>query len=149
MWGTTENVTKDLHLFKIIYKFSKKTVYVEKRHIISCFQIYTGTRECCDKERSRKSSVAVISSLEMYIRFRGVSLRYFACVLLNSSTIPGKKVHMIRAEMWGGGGEKRRKWRSSEMCIVLQSGFFNCTLIRFSSLSRKSIHASGGTRNIA
>lgn len=37
----------------------------------------------------------------MYLRFRGVSLRYFARVSLNS-TVLRMKVYMIRAEMWGG-----------------------------------------------
>lgn len=44
--------------------------------------------------------VIVTSSPEMYLRFCGVSLRYFACVFLNS-TVPRRKVYMIRAEMWG------------------------------------------------
>lgn len=52
-------------------------------------------------------------SPEMYLRFRGVSLRYFACVSLNS-TVPRRQVYVIRAEMRG----RRRKWRFKEMCTA-------------------------------
>lgn len=70
-------------------------------------------RRATEKRNARKSQLAAISSPEMYIRFRGMSLRYFARVSLNSATYQeGKYVYTIRAEMRGGTDNSRR---SSEM----------------------------------
>jgi len=49
------------------------------------------TRKFCDREKVQQ--LLLTSSSEIYLRFRGMSLRYFACVSLNSNRTEKESIY--------------------------------------------------------